>query len=93
MNGPGGEIAGESTVHVSVTLKGLLAGRFPGGRTEVEVSGGAAVEALIEALGLPPSSYILVINGATADRGAPLSDGDHVQIHPPMAGGCVGLCW
>lgn len=49
--------------------------------------GGAAVEALIEALDLPRSSYIIVVNGATADRGAPLSDGDHAQIHPPMAGG------
>lgn len=87
MNGPGEGIAGGSSVHVGVTLKGLLAGRFPGGRTEVEVARGAAVEALIEVLGLPRSSYILVINGATADRGAPLSDGDHVQIYPPMAGG------
>ena len=47
MNEPHEGIAGGSTVHVSVTLKGLLAGRFPGSRTEVEVAGGAAVEALI----------------------------------------------
>ncbi len=87
MKEPHEGMAGGSTVHVSVTLKGLLAGRFPGGRTEVEVAGGAAVEALIEVLDLPRSSYIFVVNGATADRGAPLSDGDHVQIHPPMAGG------
>jgi ThiS family. len=78
-------MAGGPTVHVSVTLKGSLAGRFPGGRTEVE--GGAAVEALIEALDLPRSSYIFVVNGATAVRGAPLRDGDRVQVIPPMAGG------
>ena len=87
MNEPHEGMAGGPTLHVNVTLKGLLAGRFPGGRTEVEVTGGASVEALIEVLDLPRSSYIIVINGATADRGAPLSDGDHVQIHPPMAGG------
>ena len=87
MNEPHEGMAGGPTVHVSVTLKGSLAGRFPGGRSEVEVAGGAAVGGLIEVLDLPRSSYIFVINGATADRGAPLSDGDHVQIHPPMAGG------
>ena len=51
------------------------------------MAGGATVQGLIEALDLPRSSYIFVINGAMADRGAPLSDGDHVQIHAPMAGG------
>jgi sulfur carrier protein ThiS len=74
-------------VHVSVTLKGPLAGRIPGGRTEVEVARGATVGGLIEVLDLPRASYIFVINGATADRGVPLDDGDRVQIHAPMAGG------
>lgn len=87
MNEPHEGMAGGHTVHVSVTLKGSLAERFPGGRSEVEVAGGATVQGLIEALDLPRSSYIFVINGAMADRGAPLSDGDHVQIHAPMAGG------
>jgi sulfur carrier protein ThiS len=80
-------MAAGQTVHVSVTLKGSLAGRFPGGRTEVEVPGSAPVEGLIEVLDLPRSSYIFVVNGAMADRGASLSDRDRVQIHPPMAGG------
>ena len=84
---PHGELTGGPAVHVSVTLKGSLAGRFPGGRTDVEVAGGAAVEALIEALDLPRSSYIFVVNGATSVRGAPLRDGDRVQVIPPMAGG------
>ncbi len=84
---PHGGMAGGPAVHVSVTLKGSLAGRFPGGRTDVEVAGGAAVEALIEALDLPRSSYIFVVNGATSVRGAPLRDGDRVQVIPPMAGG------
>jgi sulfur carrier protein ThiS len=80
-------MAAGQTVHVSVTLKGSLAGRFPGGRTEVEVAGGASVEGLIEVLHLPRSSYIFVVNGAMADRRDSLSDRDRVQIHPPMAGG------
>jgi molybdopterin converting factor small subunit len=80
-------MAGGHTVHVSVTLKGSLAGRFPGGHTEVEVEARTAVGALIELLGLPRSSYLFVVNGAMTDRGALLSDGNHVQIHPPMAGG------
>ena len=87
MSEPHRDMAGEPTVHVSVTLKGSLAGRVPGGRIEVEVAEGATVGGLIEVLDLPRSSYIFVINGAMADRGAPLSDGNHVQIHPPMAGG------
>jgi sulfur carrier protein ThiS len=80
-------LAGERPVRVSVTLKGSLAGRLPGGRSELEVAGGTTVGGLIEVLDLPRSSYLFVINGAMADRGAPLSDGNHVQIHPPMAGG------
>ena len=80
-------MAGGHTVHVSVTLKESLAGRFPGGRSEVEVAGGTAVGGLIEVLDLPRSSCVFVIKGAMVDRGAPLSDGDHVQIYPPMAGG------
>ena len=74
-------------MHVSVTLKGVLAERFPGGRADVELTEGAAVEVLIQALDLPRSSYIFVVNGAAADRRALLGDGDRVQIHPPMAGG------
>jgi len=45
------------------------------------------VEDVIEALGLPRSSYIFVVSSATARRGALLSDGDRVQVHAPMAGG------
>ncbi|MGZ6328307.1 MAG: MoaD/ThiS family protein [Candidatus Limnocylindrales bacterium] len=72
---------------VEVRLKGALAERFPQGRTEVEVTEGAAVEVLIEALDLPRASYIFAVNGATALRGLALHDGDRVQVYPPMAGG------
>lgn len=87
MTEPPEGLAGRTTVRVSVTLKGILADRVPGGRTEAEVAVGAAVETLIHLLDLPRSSYIFVINGTPAVRGAPLQDGDRVQVHPPMAGG------
>ena len=83
---PGGAVGGQ-TLRVSVTLKGVLADRFPGGRTDAEVAAGDTVGTLVEVLALPQSSYIFVVNGAAVDRRAPLSDGDRVQIHPPMAGG------
>lgn len=83
---PGGS-AGASAARVEVRLRGTLAERFPEGRTVVEVDPGEAVERLVERLDLPRATYILVVNGAAAARGAPLKDGDRVQVYPPMAGG------
>jgi molybdopterin converting factor small subunit len=74
-------------VRVEVRLKGALADRVPGGRIEVDVEDGAAVESLIVALDLPAATYIYAINGAATSRGAALHDGDRVQVYPPMAGG------
>lgn len=74
-------------MRVAVTLKGALAERLPGGRGEVEVPDGAAVEAVLTALGLPQSPCVYVVNGAPRTRGAPLADGDRVVVHPPQAGG------
>jgi sulfur carrier protein ThiS len=72
---------------VLVTLKGTLADRLPGGRAEVDVPEPATVAALTEVLGLPPRACIVVVNGAAADPGTPLADGDRIQVFPPMAGG------
>jgi sulfur carrier protein ThiS len=72
---------------VLVTLKGALADRLPGGRAEVDVPEPATVEALARVLGLPPRVCIVVVNGAAADPGTPLADGDRIQVFPPMAGG------
>jgi molybdopterin converting factor small subunit len=80
-------MVGGRIVHVSVTLKGSFADRFPDGRGEVEVAGGTAVGGLIAVLDLSHSSCIFVRHGTMIDRGTPLSDGDHVAIYPPMAGG------
>ncbi len=78
---------GGPALRVNVTLKGSIAERLPGGRGEVEVSDATPVGELVEILELPRSSYLFVVNGSLADRGDLLSEGDHVQIHPPMAGG------
>ena len=72
---------------IEVRLRGVLAERFPDGRTVVEIEPGEAVERLVERLDLPRATYILVLNGAAAARGASLKDGDRVQVYPPMAGG------
>ncbi len=74
-------------MRVEVVLKGSLAERLPEGRGTVELPDGATVNALGEALGLPAMPCIHVINGTAVERGAPLSDGDRVQIFPPAAGG------
>lgn len=72
---------------VRVTLKGALADRLPGGTAEVDVPEPATVEGLQRVLDLPPRVCVVVVNGAAAEPGAPLSDGDRVQVFPPMAGG------
>lgn len=74
-------------VTVQLVLKGVLADRAPGGRAEVPVPAGAPVEAVATALGLPPSPYIFVVNGAALARGGRLQAGDRVEVIPPMAGG------
>ena len=87
MKEPREGVAGGRTIVVSVALKGPLASRFPAGRSEVEVPDGTVVGELIEVLDLPRSPCVFVIRGAMVDRQAPLSDGDRVQIYPPVAGG------
>jgi molybdopterin converting factor small subunit len=74
-------------VRVHVTLKGTLAERLPGGRGEVDLADGARVQQLADALDLPNEPCVFVVNGTTAKRNAPLSEGDRVQAFPPMAGG------
>ena len=74
-------------MRVHVTLKGTLAAHLPGGRGEVEVADGATVGTLSVQLGLPGGHCVFVINGAAVKAGAALSDGDRVQVFPPMAGG------
>lgn len=83
---PGGS-AGTPVARIEVRLRGVLAERFPDGRTVVEVEPGEPIERLVARLDLPRATYILVLNGAASQRGAPLQDGDRVQIYPPMAGG------
>lgn len=74
-------------MRVHVTLKGSLAERLPGGAGEVELSEGSTVASLGQVLGLAAPRCVVVVNGAVARPDAPLSEGDRVQVFPPMAGG------
>lgn len=74
-------------IRVHVTLKGSLTDRLPDGRGEIDVPEPGTVEALQGVLGLPPRVCVVVVNGAAAEPGTPLADGDRVQVFPPMAGG------
>ncbi len=88
MRETGDRPAGAPMARIAVRLKGALAGRFPGGRTTVEVEAGERVGRLVELLDLPRSSYIFVVNGAAVGPAHPMRDGDRVDVYPPMAGGC-----
>lgn len=74
-------------MRVHVTLKGTLADRLPGGTGDLDLSDGASVGVLAEALNLPGRQCVFVRNGATAGLEEPLRDGDRIQAFPPMAGG------
>lgn len=57
-------------------------------RLELELPEGAGVGALLEQLGINPRRGVLVVVNDQLVRGdAPLSDGDHVRLVPPVSGG------
>ncbi len=74
-------------MRVHVTLKGSLAERLPGGAGEVHLPEGATVASLERVVGPAAPRCVVVVNGAVARPDAPLSEGDRVQVFPPMAGG------
>lgn len=79
--------AREGSVRVDVTLKGSLATWLPDGHGRLELPAGTSVDGVLPALGASPVHCIYVVNGAPAAKGAPLRDGDHLVVYPPMAGG------
>ncbi|MBI3648838.1 MAG: MoaD/ThiS family protein [Actinobacteria bacterium] len=74
-------------MRVHVTLRGTLVDRLPGGSGEIELADDATVAAVSDRLDLPGGHCVFVLNGATVKRDAALSQGDRVQVFPPMAGG------
>jgi molybdopterin converting factor small subunit len=67
-------------------------GRDQRHHVDLEVPSGATVSSLIERFQLPPRSvHLVLVNGVyvePASRGTRrLSEGDHVAVWPPVAGG------
>ncbi len=74
-------------MYVEVVLKGPLAEKAEGGRARVELPDSGTVAAALRALGIAPTTCVCVVNGAAVQVGAPLRDGDRVQVFPQVAGG------
>jgi sulfur carrier protein ThiS len=75
-------------VTLTVSARGTLADRIPGGRMTVTLNDeDATVSQLLDHLGLVRSSCVVVVNGAVAKAAQRLSDGDQVHLYPQQAGG------
>jgi molybdopterin converting factor small subunit len=77
---------------VSVKLMALLQRHLPpearGRLPEAEVAAGETVGDLLGRLGIGKGSvHLVMVNGAREEWDAPLRDGDHVTVFPPVAGG------
>ena len=67
-----------------------LARSLPGGERQraLELPAGSSVQDLLTRLALPPEHGVIVgLNGKLADRLAPLSDGDELELMTAMEGG------
>jgi sulfur carrier protein ThiS len=78
-------------MRVHVRLHTTLRRETPEGvidRLQLELPEGAGAHALLDALGIDPRRGVLVVVNEQLVRGdAPLSDGDHVRLVPPVSGG------
>jgi sulfur carrier protein ThiS len=58
------------------------------GKFDMDVADGATVGDVIERLGVPAElTSIIIVNGSATTPAHPLSDGDHLLLVPPIAGG------
>jgi molybdopterin converting factor small subunit len=80
-------------MRIQVKLMSLLRNKLPpgstGGTAQLDLEPGASVAALMEKLGIAPTSvHLVMVNGAMeTDRGRALQEGDELVLFPPMAGG------
>ncbi len=58
-------------------------------RREVEVAGGRTVNRLLEDLGLPRESHLVICNGTLVPGDARLSDDDTIEVRPVISGGAT----
>lgn len=58
-------------------------------RREVEIAGGRTVNRLLEDLGLPRESHLVICNGTLVPGDARLSDDDSIEVRPVISGGAT----
>ena len=77
-------------MRIKVRLYAELARSSPSGERQqtLELPAGSSVQDLLTSLALPPERGVIVgLNGKLADRSAPLSDGDELELMTAMEGG------
>ena len=76
-------------MRVMVHMHGNLRRFLPGGadRTVLEVEPGATIEALLAGLGAERDTWLVAINGVTADRDRVLHADDLLDCFEPVAAG------
>ena len=75
-------------MQVGLKLMGMLKEKTPESGV-LELAEGARIEDALIALAIPVDSVqVFTVNGSLVrDRGQALSDGDHLQVLPPVGGG------
>jgi molybdopterin converting factor small subunit len=78
-------------MHVSVVCFGRMRDYLPNpdtGRTRLEITPGATVRSLVDALGAPEANlHSVLIDGLRVDLDTEVRDGAEVTLMPPFAGG------
>ena len=58
-------------------------------RREIEVAGGRTVNRLLDELGLPRESHLVICNGTLVPGDARLSEDDTIEVRPVISGGAT----
>ena len=76
-------------MRVTVHMHGNLRRFLPGGadRTSLDIPSGTTVEALLASLGAERDTWLVAVNGATADRDHMLHADDLLDCFEPVAAG------
>ena len=74
---------------VTVHMHGNLRRFMPGGadRLEMTLAAGTTIETLLAGLGAEGDTWLVAVNGATAQRDRVLEAGDLLDCFEPIAGG------
>jgi sulfur carrier protein len=58
-------------------------------RREIDVEGARSVNRLLDDLGLPRESHLVICNGTLVPGDARLSDDDTIEVRPVISGGAT----